>query len=50
MTLRLIPQARFSARLPTIAESGLPGYEVSAWFGLARARRHAKADAGYATS
>ena len=27
--------------VPTVAESGLPGFENSGWFGLHRARRHA---------
>ncbi len=27
--------------VPTVAESGLPGYEANAWFGTVRPGRHA---------
>lgn len=30
--------------LPTIAESGYPGFEVSSWFGLFRAGKNLGAD------
>ena len=34
-------RAAAAPELPTVAEAGLPGYEVSVWYGAAGARRHA---------